>query len=103
MIHRSEVMTERWTETSIIRSDGLEEFREKPEYGNRHAIFEPGADWGEIHFDEHNALDFPNGTIDHLAKYTEEKTDIPEKWAKAGIVIGGLALGAFLLGKMGGK
>lgn len=103
MIHRREVMTERWTGTSIIRSDDLEEFREKPEYGNRHAIFEPGADWGEIHYDEYNALDFPNGTLDHLAKYTEEKTNIPEKWAKGGLILGGLLVGAFLLKGLGGK
>ena len=103
MIHRSEVQTSRWMETSIIRTDGLEEFREKPEFGNRHAIFQPGSDWGEIHYDKYNALDFPNGTLDHLAKYTEEKTNIPEKLAKGGLIVGGLLVGAFLLKGLGGK
>lgn len=96
-------MTSRWMKTSIIRTDGLEEFREKPEFGNRHVIFELDSDWGEIHYDEYNALDFPNGTLDHLAKYTEEKTNIPEKWAKGGLILGGLLVGAFLLKGLGGK
>lgn len=33
---------------------------------------------GEIHWDEHNATDFPVGTVNHVAKYTEEKTGIPQ-------------------------
>ncbi|MEX0862171.1 hypothetical protein [Nitrosopumilus sp.] len=103
MIHRHEVQTAQWSETSIIRTDGLEEFREKPEFGNRHAIFQPNLNWGEIHYDEHNALDFPNGTLDHLAKYTEEKTGIPEKWAKGGLILGGVLAGIFLLKGLGGK
>ena len=90
-------------ETSIVRADGLEEFREKPGFGNRHAIFETYSDWGEVHHDKNNALDFPNGTLDHLAKYTEEKTDIPSKWAKGGLILGSILVGAYLLKSIGGK
>lgn len=93
----------RWIETSIVRLDGREEFRQRPKYGNLHAIFEKNSEWGEIHTDEHNALDFPNGTVVHLAKYTNEKTSIPEDWAKAGLVVGGLVVGAAILKYLGGK
>ena len=90
MIHRSEINSSRWVETTILRNDGLEEFREKPQYGNRHAVFEQGSDWGEIHYDKHNALDFPIGTTNHLAKYIEEKTGIAENRVKTGIIVGGI-------------
>jgi len=86
MLHRSEITSDRWTDTSIIRFDGREEFREKPEYGNGHAIFELGSEWGEYHIDEHNALDFPQGTLNHTALYVNEQTGIPQTAAKLGIV-----------------
>jgi len=88
MIHRSEIIPEQWVDTSFARFDGRQEFREKPQYGNRHAIFNPGSDWGEVEVDEYNAADFPNGTLNHLSKYTEEKTAIPQEIAKVGIVLG---------------
>ena len=103
LIHRSEISNGRWIETSMVRLDGREEFRQRPKYGNLHAIFEIGSEWGEIHTDEHNALDFPNGTVDHLAKYTEEKTSIPQNLARVGIVIGGIIAGAALLKYLGEK
>jgi len=97
MLHRSEITSDRWIDTSFIRTDGKEEFREKPEYGNQHAVFESDTEWGEVHVDEYNAADFPFGTIDHLSKYTEERTGVPETIARGVIVLGGLILGAKLL------
>ncbi len=96
-INLSQMDPEEWINTSLARSDGKIEYRQRPKYGNLHALFEKNSEWGEIHNDEHNALDFPNGTVDHLAKYTNEKTSIPEDWASAGIVVGGLVVGAALL------
>ena len=97
MHHISEMMSNRWAETSFLRFDGKREFREKPEFGNSHVVFSPSSEWGEEHIDKYNALDFPTGTVDHLAKYTEEKTNIPETIAGGLIVVGGLILGAKLL------
>ena len=84
IIHISEINTERWTDTSIVRLDGKLESREKPQYGNRHAVFNKGSEWCEVHIDEHNVLEFPIGTVDHLAKYMEEKTSLPREIAKVG-------------------
>jgi len=97
MRYISEMTFDRWTETSFLRSDGKREFREKPEFGNSHVVFFPNSEWGEEHIDQYNALDFPSGTVDHLAKYTEEKTGVPQTIAGAIIVLGGLILGAKLL------
>ena len=97
MFHISEMTPERWTETSIVRGDGKREFRERPKYGSRHVVFLINSEWGEAHVDEFNALDFPNGTVNHLSKYTEEKTGIPEVIAKGAIILGGLFVGAKLL------
>ena len=100
-IHRSEIDNVHWIETSLVRADGKQEFRERPKYGNKHAVFYPNSEWGEVHFDQHNALDFPNGTVDHLAKYTEEKANIPEQIAKVGIVLGALVVGAAVIKFLG--
>jgi len=86
LIHRTEVMGDEWYDTSIVRIDGKEEFREKPGYRNRHAIFTKDSEWGEVHVDEHNALDFPQGTLNHTALYVNEQTGIPQTAAKLGIV-----------------
>ena len=88
LIHKSEITKERWTNTSYLRNDGKEEFREKAQFGNRHAVFVKSAEWGEVHYDEHNATDVPVGTIMHAAKYTEEKTGIPKGLAALGIAFG---------------
>ena len=87
-IRRSDITKERWIDTSYIRTDGKEEFREKKEFGNRHAVFEKGALLGTVDYDKYNATDVPVGTIKHAAKYTEEKTGIPEGLATLGIVLG---------------
>lgn len=87
-IHRSEITKERWTDTSYLRNDNKEEFREKAKYGNRHAVFVKGALLGEIHNDKYNATDVPIGTINHASKYVEEKTSIPQGLATLGIVLG---------------
>jgi hypothetical protein len=90
VIHRSQINTTQWIDTSVFAFDGKEHFRERKEYGNRHAIFEKGASMGTVHIDEHNATDVPVGTFNHVAKYTHEKTGIPEAAAK--VALGGLAL-----------
>ena|SRR5438128_11767564 len=93
MIHRSEITNEQWANTSYLRGDNKEEFRERKEFGNRHAVFDKGALWGEVHYDEHNATDFPAGTVKHASKYTEEKTGIPQGLVTFGIVLSGAYLG----------
>jgi len=100
MFHTSEMIPERWIETSIVRGDGKREFRERPKYGNRHVIFPINSKWGEVHIDEYNALDFPTGTVSHLAKYSEEKTGIPETIGRTVLVLGGLFVAAKLLQKL---
>lgn len=100
-IHISEISNERWEDTSFARFDSKLEFREKPKFGNRHAVFNNGSEWGEVHFDEYNALDFPKGTVDHLAKYTEEKTSIPKELAKVVLVAGGIYAGYKILKFLG--
>ena len=97
MYHISEMTNDRWVNTSISRFDAKIEFREKPQFGNAHVIFPQNSEWGEEHIDKYNALDFPSGTVDHLAKYSEEKIGIPETIARGVIVVGGLILGAKLL------
>lgn len=82
----------RWMNTSGIRSDNKEEYRERKEFGNRHVIFENRALYGAIHHDKYNATDFPVGTVQHVSKYTEEKTGIPAGLVTLGIV----AVTAFL-------
>ena len=97
MYHISEMTPDRWTNTSFARFDGKIEFRELPKFGNSHVVFDKNSEWGEEHLDQYNALDFPSGTVDHLAKYTEEKTGIPETIAAGAIVVGGLIIGSKLL------
>jgi len=85
---------ERWMNTSGIRSDNKEEYRERKEFGNRHVIFENGTLYGTIHHDKYNATNFPVGTVQHISKYTEEKTGIPQDWVTGAIVgvVAGLSL-----------
>lgn len=92
-IHRSQITNEKWYDTSFLRMDEKQEFREKKQYGNRHVVFNPGAVWGTIHYDKYNATDFPVGTIQHTSKYTEEKTGIPEGLVTLGIVAVSLFVG----------
>ncbi len=68
---------EQWIDTSYLRSDGKLEYREKKEYGNRHVVFDDGVFLGSVHIDQHNATDFPIGTVKHFSNYVEEKTHIP--------------------------
>jgi hypothetical protein len=90
-MHRLEVTdTRRWINSTGLPPDGRQHFRERAQYGNRHAVFEPGADWGIVHLDEHNATDFPVGTLNHAAKYANEKTGVSEPLAK--VLIAGAAL-----------
>jgi len=97
MHHISEMTPDRWINTSFARTDDKIEFRERPQFGNTHVIFPKNYEWGEEHIDEYNALDFPEGTVNHLSKYTEEKIGIPETIAKGAIVLGGLIIGVKLL------
>lgn len=97
LIHRSETKSNRWINTTYLRTDGKEEFRERKEFGNRHAVFMKGSEWGELHHDEYNATDFPIGTVNHTAKYVEEKTGIPQELATAGIIIGAGYIGYKIL------
>lgn len=103
MIQRIDVQNARWLNTSVLRSDGREEFRELPRYGNRHAIFEQGLDIGNVHYDKHNALDFPEGTLNHISHYVEEKTGIPENLVKGGLVFGSIVSAVALAKYLGDK
>lgn len=100
-IHRSQIDSSRWQNTSIFRLDGKEEYRELSHYGNRHAVFSPGAEWGEVHEDKHNATDFPSGTLDHLALYTNEQTGVPQGIAKVALAAAGLYAGYKILKFLG--
>src|SRR5437660_2484674 len=97
LIHRSEITKERWINTSDLRTDDKEEFREKTKFGNRHAIFEKGALWGEVHYDKYNATDFPVGAVNHFAKYTEEKTGIPKGFVILVVVIVAVVIGIHVI------
>jgi hypothetical protein len=74
--------SERWVNSAGLPPDGREHFRELKQYGNRHVVFERNTEWGQIHIDEHNATDFPVGTVNNLAKYTNEKTAPQKTWPK---------------------
>ena len=98
-IHRSEVAdADRWVNSTGLPPDGREHFRERKAYGNRHAVFEVGAEWGTVHVDEHNATDFPAGTVNHGAKWMNEQTGVPEGLAKLAIILLG-AYGVYRAGK----
>ena len=86
LINRSQISGERWLDTRFLRLDEKEEYRERPQYGNQHAIFENDSEWGYVHTDKHNATDFPNGTLDHASLYVNEQTGISETIAKIGII-----------------
>ncbi len=92
-MHRNEITKEQWVDTSYLRNDGKEEFRERTKYGNRHAIFEKGSQIGYIHIDKFNATDIPVGTINHASNYVEEKTCIPRGLVTLGIIALGLFVG----------
>jgi len=99
MIGRLEIMQEfgtRWL--GDFRFDGKEGFREIEPYGNRHAVFDYGADWGYVHNDQYNATSFPTGTVYHLAKWGNEKTGISEGLLRI-TGWGALLYGAYKLGK----
>lgn len=81
----------RWQNTSMLRHDDKVEYREKKEYGNRHAVFEKGSCIGYVHVDKFNATDLPVGTIRHIGKFVEEKTGIPESITSLVIGILGIA------------
>lgn len=81
-----------------LRFDGKEGFREVEPYGNRHAVFEQGAEWGEVHYDQYNATTFPHGTVNHLAKWGNEQTGVSEGFLRL-LGWGALFYGAYKLGK----
>lgn len=85
----------RWQNTSMLRHDDKVEYREKKEYGNRHAVFEKGSCIGDIHVDKFNATDIPVGTIRHIGKFIEEKTGMPESITSSAIAILGIACIAY--------
>ena len=83
LISRSEIMREfgtRWL--GDLRFDGKEGFREVEPYGNRHVVFDYGAELGYVHDDQYNATSFPKGTVNHIAKWANEKTGINENLAR---------------------
>jgi len=71
-IHISQITSEseRWIRTW----DG---YREIEKFGNRHATF-IDSEWLDVHWDQYNATSFPTGTVNHLAKWGNEKTGINE-------------------------
>lgn len=88
-----EASRSRWYDTSILRPDGNVEYREKKEFGSRHAVFESRSFVGDVHTDRFNATDAPLGTIRHVSNYVEEKTGIPEPLTTLAIILGGAYLG----------
>ena len=90
----ADIMAERqqWYNTSFLRTDGKIEYREKAEFGNRHAVFENGSYVGDMHTDRFNATDVPVGMVRHAGNYVEEKTGIPEPLATLGIVLVGIGV-----------
>ena len=88
--------SDRWIR--YVNGDNKEVFREKKEFGNRHAIFDLGAETGIVHVDLYNALDFPIGTVNHIAKWTNEKFGINENVARVCLYALGI-YGAYKLGK----
>ena len=91
-LHQVRSHPAQWIDTSYLRSDGKIEYRERKEFGNRHAVFERGQTYGAIHHDRYNATDFPAGTVRHASRFIEEKTGIPERVTTA--AISGVAVGA---------
>lgn len=89
MIHRSEIESEpdRWM--LDIRLDGVEAYRERPKYGNRH-VLHAGSDWFVSHEDQYNAYNVPAGTVNHIAHWAHEKTGINETALR--VITWGLAL-----------
>ena len=92
-IYRNQITKEKWIDTSYLRTDDKEEFRERAKYGNRHAVFEKGSQVGYAHIDKFNATDIPIGTINHTSNYVEEKTGIPQGLVALGVVALGLFAG----------
>lgn len=97
IIHRADITPQRWLNTTGFPPDGREHFRELRAYGNRHAIFAPGSEWGIVHSDEHNATDFPFGTFNHLTHYVSERTGIPVGLVKLGMLGASLYFGSRFL------
>ena len=78
--------------------EGKEVFREIEKYGNRHTVFEKNENFGIVHHDQYNATTFPTGTINHLAKWSNEKTGIDEGLAR--LALWGIGLyAAYKVGK----
>lgn len=77
-IHISEILreSEKWLVTR--NWFGKIEYRELEKFGNRHTIFEKDSEWGTVHHDQYNATSFPEGTINHLAKWGNEKMGLDE-------------------------
>lgn len=46
-----------------------------------------------MHHDDHNAIDFPTGTLDHAAQYTNEQTGLDEGLMKVAIAGGTIYVG----------
>jgi len=84
---------EQWVDTSYLCSDDKIEYREKKEFGDRHAVFDNGASWGDIHYDKYNATDVPVGTVKHFSNYVEEKTGIPQGLVTLATIAVGLYAG----------
>ena len=78
-IHISEILneSEKWVMTR--NWFGKTEYRELENFGDRHAVFENGSEWGTVHYDQYNATSFPTGTINHLAKWENEETGLDER------------------------
>lgn len=62
-ISRIQVEREGWIHSIGIPLD-KEHFREPP-LGTRHAVFEPSAQYGIVHYDKHN----PHASLDDLVKH----------------------------------
>lgn len=70
--------------------EGKKVFRELEDYGNRHVVFEKGSQFGTVHNDQYNATTFPVGTVNHIARWANEKSGVDEVIAR--LAIWGLGL-----------
>lgn len=79
-ITREQVTNSNWVNTSKFSLSSMDEFREKMQFGFRHAEFQKSSDIGTVHYDMYDATDIPFGTVAHLSQYFSENTGISDSF-----------------------